>query len=159
MTIQFDPNLEYQQEAVKSVTDLFEGQEVCISNFSVPTLDPKGLYGNETELGYGNKLHLLDDEMLENLNKIQLRNGLEHSKKINGKDFTVEMETGTGKTYVYLKTIFEMHQQYGFAKFIIVVPSIAIKEGVLKSLQITFVQCIRTHRMTTLPTTRQISNR
>jgi len=61
---------------------------------------------NETELGYGNKLHLLDDEILENLNKIQLRNGLEHSKKLISKDFTVEMETGTGKTYVYLKTIF-----------------------------------------------------
>lgn len=137
MKIQFDPNLEYQQEAIKSVTDIFEGQEVCSSNFSVPSFDSQGLYTNETELGYGNKLHLLDDEILENLNKIQLRNGLEHSKKLSGRNFTVEMETGTGKTYVYLKTIFEMHKQYGFTKFIIVVPSIAIKEGVNKSLEIT----------------------
>jgi len=137
MKIQFDPNLDYQQEAIKSITDIFEGQEICNSNFSVPSFDTQGLMQNETELGYGNKLHLLDDELLENLNKIQLRNGLEHSKKIVGKDFTVEMETGTGKTYVYLKSIFEMHRLYGFTKFIIVVPSIAIKEGVLKSLQIT----------------------
>lgn len=137
MKIQFDPNLEYQQEAIRSVTDIFEGQEVCSSNFSVPSFDTQGLMQNETELGYGNKLHLLDDEILENINKIQLRNGLEHSKKLTGKDFTVEMETGTGKTYVYLKTIFEMHKQYGFTKFIIVVPSIAIKEGVNKSLEIT----------------------
>lgn len=137
MKIQFDPNLEYQQEAIRSVTDIFEGQEICSSNFSVPSFDSQGLYTNETELGYGNKLHLLDDEILENLNKIQLRNGLEHSKKLDSRDFTVEMETGTGKTYVYLKTIFEMHKLYGFTKFIIVVPSIAIKEGVNKSLEIT----------------------
>jgi len=137
MKIQFDPNLEYQQEAIKSITDIFEGQESCSSNFSVPSLDREGLYSNETELGYGNKLHLLKDEIVENLNKIQLRNGLEHSKRLASRDFTVEMETGTGKTYVYLKTIFELNRLYGFTKFIIVVPSIAIKEGVLKSLQIT----------------------
>ncbi len=137
MKIQFDPNLEYQQDAIKAVTDIFEGQEICSSNFSVPSFDTQGLYTNETDKGYGNKLRLLDDEILENLNRIQLRNGLPHSKKLDNKDFTVEMETGTGKTYVYLKTIFEMHQRYGFTKFIIVVPSIAIKEGVNKSLQIT----------------------
>ncbi len=137
MKIQFDPNLTYQQEAVQAVTDLFDGQETCISNFSVPSFDSQGLMQNETELGYGNKLHLLDEEILENLNRIQLRNGLEHSKKLTSRDFTVEMETGTGKTYVYLKTIFELHRLYGFTKFIIVVPSIAIKEGVLKSLQMT----------------------
>ena len=137
MKIQFDPNLDYQQDAIKSVTDLFDGQEVCSSNFSVPSYGSQGLLQNETELGYGNKLHLLDDELLANLNKIQLRNGLEHSKKLTSWDFTVEMETGTGKTYVYLKTIFELNRLYGFTKFIIVVPSIAIKEGVLKSLQIT----------------------
>jgi len=137
MKLQFDPNLEYQQEAVRAITDLFDGQEVCDSNFSVPSFDAQGLMQNETELGYGNKLHLLDEEILENLNKIQLRNGLEHSKKLTGKDFTVEMETGTGKTYVYLKTMFELNRLYGFTKFIVVVPSIAIKEGVLKSLQMT----------------------
>ena len=83
MKIQFDPNLEYQQEAIKSVTDIFEGQEVCTSNFSVPSFDNNGLYNNETELGYGNKLHLLDDEIVENLNSIQLQNGLKQSKMPN----------------------------------------------------------------------------
>ena len=131
MKLQFDPNLSYQLEAVQAVTDLFDGQETCSSNFSVPAFDTQGLMQNETELGYGNKLHLLDEEILENLNTIQLRNGLEHSGKLTSRDFTVEMETGTGKTYVYLKTIFELHRLYGFSKFIIVVPSLAIKEGVL----------------------------
>ena len=69
MKLQYDPNLEYQQEAVRAVTDLFDGQEVCDSNFSVPSFDVQGLMQNETELGYGNKLHLLDEEILENLNK------------------------------------------------------------------------------------------
>ena len=62
MKIQFDPNLEYRQEAVKAVTDIFERKARCISNFSVPSYDTQGLYSNETALGYGNKLHLFDDE-------------------------------------------------------------------------------------------------
>ena len=66
------------------------------------------------------------------MQKIQLKNGLAQSKKLNSIDFSVEMETGTGKTYVYLKTIFELNRKYGFTKFIIVVPSIAIKEGIKK---------------------------
>ncbi len=128
MKIKFDSNLEYQQEAIKSVTDIFEGQEVCSSNFSVPSLDTSGLMQNETELGYGNKLLLPDYEIVKNLNTIQLKNGLKQSMLLANnrldKNFTVEMETGTGKTYVYLKTIFELNKLYGFTKFIIVVPSI-----------------------------------
>ena len=91
----------------------------------------------KTDLGIGNRLLLLDDEILENLNSVQLRNGLPPSEFLDSKDFTVEMETGTGKTYVYLRTILELNKRYGFTKFVIVVPSIAIKEGVYKSLQIT----------------------
>ena len=79
---------------------------------------------------------LLDDELLKNLNDIQLRNGLPPSASLASGDFTVEMETGTGKTYVYLRTMFELNKRYGFNKFVIVVPSVAIKEGVYKSLQI-----------------------
>ena len=79
--------------------------------------------------------------MLANMQRIQLRNGVPQSTtesfKKEGMNFSVEMETGTGKTYVYLKTIFELNKRYGFTKFIIVVPSIAIKEGTYKSLQIT----------------------
>jgi type III restriction enzyme len=82
-------------------------------------------------------LQLLDDEILGNLGDIQLRNGLRPSSTLASGDFTVEMETGTGKTYVYLRTIFELNRRYGFTKFVIVVPSVAIKEGVYKTLQMT----------------------
>jgi type III restriction enzyme len=98
----------------------------------------KGSFGvTESELGIGNKLELLDDEILENLKDIQLKNGLRPSESLTSGDFTVEMETGTGKTYVYLRTIFELNKRYGFTKFVIVVPSVAIKEGTYKTLQIT----------------------
>ena len=92
---------------------------------------------DECELGIGNRLTLLDDEIIANLKDIQLRNGLAPSTALTSGDFTVEMETGTGKTYVYLRTIFEINKLYGFTKFVIVVPSVAIKEGVYKTLQIT----------------------
>ena len=91
----------------------------------------------QNDLGVGNRLTLLDDEVLANLKNIQLRNGLPASESLESGDFTVEMETGTGKTYVYLRTIFELNKRYGFTKFVIVVPSVAIKEGVYKSLQMT----------------------
>ena len=68
---------------------------------------------------------------------MQLRSGLKPSTELGDFNFTVEMETGTGKTYVYLRSIFEMNRRYGFTKFIVVVPSIAIKEGTYKSLQMT----------------------
>ena len=92
-----------------------------------------------TDNGVGNRLELVEDEILENLQAVQLRNGLPQTKalKKGAYDFDIEMETGTGKTYVYLRTIFELNKAYGFKKFIIVVPSIAIKEGVAKSLEIT----------------------
>ena len=89
------------------------------------------------DLGVGNRLTLLDDEILKNLNEVQIRNGLAPSTTLASGDVTVEMETGTGKTYVYLRTIFELNKRYGFTKFVIVVPSIAIKEGVYKTLQVT----------------------
>ena len=91
----------------------------------------------ENDLGMGNKLRLSDRELFDNLKVVQTRNGVPPSDSLESRDFTVEMETGTGKTYVYLRTIFELRRRYGFAKFVIVVPSIAIKEGVYKSLQIT----------------------
>src|SRR5262249_18601264 len=87
--------------------------------------------------GLGHRLTLLDDELAKNLADIQIRHGLRPSPTLASGDFTVEMETGTGKTYVYLRTIFELNKRYGFMKFVIVVPSVAIKEGVYKSLQIT----------------------
>ena len=91
----------------------------------------------ENHLGIGNRLTLLEEELLSNLKEVQVRNGVPPSDSVASGDFTVEMETGTGKTYVYLGTIFELNKRYGFTKFVIVVPSVAIKEGVYKSLQIT----------------------
>ena len=141
--LQFDSNLDYQLEAVRSVVDIFDGQRACMSNFTVAPLetneDSGGLFAGArpNDLGIGNRLTLLDDELLKNVQAIQMRNGLKPADKLGSMDFSVEMETGTGKTYVYLRTIFELHRNYGFTKFIIVVPSVAIKEGVHKSLAIT----------------------
>ena len=137
MKFQFEPDLEYQQEAIAAVCDLFRGQEVCRSEFAVAHgLDEAGTPGLlENDLGVGNLLTLADHGILANLKEVQLRNGLLPAASLESRDFTVEMETGTGKTYVYLRTIFELNQRYGFTKFGIVVPSVAIKEGVNKSLE------------------------
>ena len=139
MKFHFEPNLDYQLQAIEAVCDLFGGQEICRTEFTVTKSAVGGAFmlGMESDLGIGNRLTLLDDELLKNLNDIQLSNGLAPSATLVSGDFTVEMETGTGKTYVYLRTIFELNKRFGFTKFVIVVPSIAIKEGVYKSLQIT----------------------
>lgn len=139
MKLHFENNLDYQLAAIEAVCDLFRGQEVCRTEFTVTKGTQSNTYlpGMESDLGIGNRLTLLDDEIISNLNETQLRNGLSPSTSLSSGDFTVEMETGTGKTYVYLRSMFEMHKRYGFTKFVIVVPSVAIKEGVYKSLQIT----------------------
>jgi type III restriction enzyme len=140
MKIQFDPNLDFQKQAIESVAGVFEGQEICQTNFTVAPLQyttQQVIPGMENNLGIGNRLKLLPEDIHKNIRKIQLQNGLAPSEKMDSMDFTVEMETGTGKTYVYLRSIFEMNRLYGFTKFIIVVPSIAIKEDVAKSLEIT----------------------
>lgn len=141
MKLQFDSKLQYQQQAVSSVVDLFRGQTPMQALFTVKQHynQVEGQVGLEqTEHGIGNKLELNKEEILANLNVMQLKNGLPQTKANHFKyDFDVEMETGTGKTYVYLRTIYELNKKYGFTKFIIVVPSIAIKEGVYKSIEIT----------------------
>ncbi|MBC2861880.1 DEAD/DEAH box helicase family protein, partial [Stappia sp. 28M-7] len=141
MKLHFEPNLDYQHAAIEAVADLFRGQEINRTEFTVTRRPDGGDQGElglvENELGIGNRLTLLDDEIIDNLKDIQLRNGLPPSAGLTSGDFTVEMETGTGKTYVYLRTIFELNKRYGFTKFVIVVPSVAIKEGVYKTLQIT----------------------
>jgi len=143
MKLNFEPNLDYQLQAIESVCDLFRGQEVCRTEFTVTLQTPDAqsqqmsLGIAESDLGVGNRLTLLDDEIEQNLEDIQLRGGLPPSGALTSGDFTVEMETGTGKTYVYLRTLFELNKRYGFSKFVIVVPSVAIKEGVYKTLQTT----------------------
>lgn len=140
LQLKFDSHLDYQDEAISSIVDLFKGQTTSQSIFTVSSgaRIAKLTSANYKNIGIGNRLEISEQELLENLQKIQLRNGIPQSKSISsGYDFDVEMETGTGKTYVYTKSIMEMNKQYGFTKFIIVVPSIAIKEGVYKSLKIT----------------------
>ena len=139
MKLHFEPDLPYQWDAIEAVCGLFRGQESCRTEFTVTksAVDGDYLPGMESDLGIGNKLKLLDDEIQKNLNEIQLKHGLKPTSTLASGDFTVEMETGTGKTYVYLRTILELHKRYGFTKFVIVVPSVAIKEGTTKTLQIT----------------------
>jgi type III restriction enzyme len=134
LKFKFDPNLDFQKKAINSVVDLFEGQPTEESLFYSKLSKRDEI----VDFSYvGNKLILDKDQILDNLKDIQEKNDLEISKELEGLNFTVEMETGTGKTYVYLRTIFELNKKFGFKKFIIVVPSIAIKEGVLKSISIT----------------------
>jgi len=124
MKLKFDPNLEFQIEAIDSIGDLFKGQIKQSLGYTFQVVP--------------NVLTLSKDKILENLKEIQEKNELPVSESLEGQyNFTVEMETGTGKTYIYLRSILELNQKYGFAKFIIVVPSVAIKEGVLKTLEIT----------------------
>lgn len=139
--------LEYQKKAINSVLELFEGQETGQSVFTVENnMHQIGIEENLTADGYsvgiGNRLDLTDEELLNNMHNVQLHNGLPQTSENDNKypEFDINMETGTGKTYVYLKTIFELKQKYGFSKFIIVVPSVPIKEGVKKSLDVTFEQ-------------------
>ena len=146
MKIEFDPNLEHQLEAIDSTIALFQGQQKIHTN----------LRFTKTQTPFAtvpNKLDLNDEELIRNLNQVQEENQISPEgelKKITLKiellngmmdvsypNFSVEMETGTGKTYVYIRSIMELYQHYGYRKFIIVVPSIAIKEGVLKTLRIT----------------------
>lgn len=136
MKIRFDDRQGYQLDAVQSVVDLFEGQPLAESRFELHAGGEGSLgFG---ELGFGNRLCLGEEALLTNLQVVQKRNGLPVSAHLadSGLHFAVEMETGTGKTYVYLRTIFELHRTYGFSKFVIVVPSVAIREGVLASLRL-----------------------
>ncbi|MDE2673978.1 MAG: DEAD/DEAH box helicase family protein, partial [Paracoccaceae bacterium] len=143
MKIQFDRSLHFQLDAIGSIVDVFRGQEKHESTFTVysPEYINNQRVINNDEIGFANQLKLSKEEILENVHRIQLSNALGLSTTeeidIDRLDFTVEMETGTGKTYVYLRTVMELYLEYGFSKHIVVVPSISIKEGVYKSLQIT----------------------
>ncbi|PZO58674.1 MAG: type III restriction endonuclease [Phormidesmis priestleyi] len=149
MKLKFDANLQYQLDAIQSVTDLFEGQSASPLGAQTVLGSQAGSLPMElNELGIGNPSLLPDAALLKNLQSIQEGNLLAKSPDLNEyaaeskKDaysfpnFSVEMETGTGKTYVYLRTLFELNQKYGFKKFIIVVPSVAIREGVLSSISL-----------------------
>lgn len=133
MKLKFDPTLQYQQDAISAVVNVFDGQPfVQSSAMAFQALQIGGLF--QSELGMGNSLSLDDDALLKNVQVVQEANDIAKTAALQGREFSVEMETGTGKTYVYLRSIFELNKVYGFKKFIIVVPSVAIREGVLHSI-------------------------
>ncbi len=151
MKINFDSNQQYQLDAIQSVVDVFEGQPLNKGDFEV-SFAMDGASIAFTESGVGNNLVLSEEQILKNIQTVQERNSIKVSDKVDKVHFlnaeeqavtasfpniTVEMETGTGKTYVYLRTIYELNQVYGFKKFVIVVPGVPIREGTLKNLQIT----------------------
>lgn len=129
-------NQEFQTEAVNAVADLFAGQEKSTTTFSIDR-NPEQMKLIKNDFGFGNKLEIDNDTLLSNMHSIQRRHKLPLSRDYDNRQFSIEMETGTGKTYVYTKTVLELSKRYGFSKFIIVVPSVAIREGVYKSLQVT----------------------
>jgi len=145
MEFKFDPKQPYQQEAIASVVDLFEGQPADADALEtklqgvLPTPEGQTAFDIAAEVGaVGNNLLLDEEALLQNLQAVQDRNGLEVVAELAGGalDFDTEMETGTGKTYVYLRTIFELAQKYNFRKFVILVPSTPIKEGVITSIEL-----------------------
>lgn len=133
--LKFESNLQYQHDAIWSVVDIFKDQKSCTGTFSVVKTQEEEFLGSSV-VGVANELKMCDEDIEKNVREVQRRNGLVESvtDDVKTMNFSVQMETGTGKTYVYLRTIFELNKQYGFKKFIIVVPSIAIKEGVSSSI-------------------------
>jgi len=135
MKIKFDSHQDFQLEALEATLDVFDGQALAQGQFEIQlAATSQDLF---TELGIGNRLQIDDVRLLANVQRVQARLGITPAMELEGRNFSVEMETGTGKTYVYLRSIFELRQRYGFAKFIIVVPSVAIREGVQKSIELT----------------------
>lgn len=157
MKLQFKEQ-DFQVNAVQAVVDCFEGQPLKTNRFTLERskelirkakqaatgeriLD----FGLEEEIGYRNSaIQLMETQMLKNIQEVQKKNDLHESQKIErprgvklGYNLTIEMETGTGKTYTYIRTMYELHKKYGWSKFIVIVPSIAIREGVYKSFQVT----------------------
>ena len=130
---------QFQEDAVNAVCDVFEGQKFDDGNrYVIDTGNVDDSFNYEVTGFRNNKVTLDDEEILENIQRIQHKNGIKQSEKLEGRyNLTVEMETGTGKTYVYIKTMLELNKKYGWSKFIVVVPSIAIREGVYKTFNIT----------------------
>jgi len=139
MKLKFEANQQYQLDAVKSVVDIFEGQPLESGDFEMTITVQADRLQIGSEILVGNNLVLEQETILKNIQTIQERNKLPQSDSEfkDWMNFSTEMETGTGKTYVYLRTIHELNKKYGFKKFAIVVPSIAIKEGVMKNLEVT----------------------
>ena len=135
LKLKFSSDQEHQTEAVESVCNLFRGQEFMDARFTAEAGGEDTLFG---EIGHANGIHLSAAQLERNLHAIQEEEGLPSTDTTTDgrlRDFSIEMETGTGKTYVYIRTIYELNRRYGLTKFIIVVPSVAIREGVRKSFE------------------------
>ncbi|WKL71415.1 DEAD/DEAH box helicase family protein [Francisella tularensis] len=142
LKLDFDNKQSHQLKAIDSIVKLFDGQTRRNELFTVEAIkEESGQYSTDDKhgetTGYGNKLSITSNQLLENLQKVQLENSLDISSNLHNNNFTIEMETGNGKTYVYLRSILQLNKDYGFTKFIIVVPSVAIRESVKKALEIT----------------------
>ena len=143
MKLQFK-HQKFQADAAKTVVDVFAGQPYLTPTYM---MDRGSDYiqqslTEETDFtGFSNQKivkELNDDLILNRIKKIQRDNQIQPSDKLEGRyNLTIEMETGVGKTYTYIKTMYELNKHYGWSKFIIVVPSIAIREGVYKTFQVT----------------------
>ena len=142
MKLQFK-HQKFQADAAKAVVDVFAGQPYATQSYMIDRGD--GIYQasltDDDFTGWSNAKivpELTDSVILERIQKIQRANLLAPSSRLEGRyNLTIEMETGVGKTYTYIKTMYELNKQYGWSKFIIVVPSVAIREGVYKSFQVT----------------------
>lgn len=143
MKLQFK-HQKFQADAAKAVVDVFAGQPYLTPSYMMDRGSgyyQQSLTDEEDFTGWNNQKivpELNDRLVLEHVQKIQRDNQIQPSDKLEGKyNLTIEMETGVGKTYTYIKTMYELNKHYGWSKFIVVVPSIAIREGVYKSFQVT----------------------
>ena len=134
----------FQADAAKAVVDVFAGQPYLTQSYMIDKgvgYHQASITDEEDFTGWRNERivpELSDDKILSNLQKVQRAGQLKPSERLEGHyNLTIEMETGVGKTYTYIKTMYELNKHYGWSKFIIVVPSIAIREGVYKSFQVT----------------------
>ncbi len=146
MKLQF-AHQDYQTRAVDAVVKVFDGQPLAKSDFALAAAQGSVAYAGDGSIG--NALKLSDEQLLANVQAVQKANGLSPSQKLAPSlsdnraesfcplNFTIEMETGTGKTYTFIKTMYELNKLYGFKKFVVVVPSVAIREGTMKNLEIT----------------------
>lgn len=143
MKLQFK-HQKFQADAAKAVVDVFAGQPYFTPSYMMDKgsgLYQQSMTEEEDFTGWSNHKivpQLTDGQVLENIRKIQRKNQIEPSADLEGRyNLTIDMETGVGKTYTYIKTMYELNKHYGWSKFIVVVPSIAIREGVYKSFQVT----------------------
>src|SRR5690554_3233499 len=159
MKLQFKEQ-QFQVNAVQAVVDCFEGQALKTNTFTLEKSQEilrRAKQANTNEftleldqdldeaIGYRNsKIQITETQILKNINTVQKQNELLESEKLErpkgvrlGYNLTIEMETGTGKTYTYIRSMYELHKKYGWSKFIVIVPSIAIREGVYKSFEVT----------------------